>query len=85
MKCEPLSLYKNYLLSAISEVVDNLALISVANALNCWLRSMTRNIIVELVLAMQLVVVPAAPPTDRVTLHEHTGFSWKTVLHKKFT
>ena len=82
MKCRPLSLYKNDLLRAISEVVDSPALISVTNALNCWLRSMTRNIIVELVLAMQLVVVPAAPPTNRVTLHVHTGFGWKTVLDK---
>ena len=73
MKCKPLSLYKNNLLRAISEVADNLALLSVTNALNCWLRSMTRNIIVELVLAMQLVVVPAAPPTNSVTSHVHTG------------
>ena len=88
MKCKPLSLYKNDLLRAISEVADNLALLSVTNALNCWLRSMTRNIIVELVLAMQLVVVQAAPPTNRVTLHVHTGFGWKTKVHiasKHFT
>ena len=60
------------LLRVISEVVVSLALVSVTIALNCWLRSMTRNVMAELVLAMQLVVVPAAPPTNRVTLHVHT-------------
>ena len=59
--------YKNNLLRVISEVVVSLALVSVTLTLNCWLRSMTRNVMVGLVLAMQLVVVPAAPPTNRVT------------------
>ena len=74
----------NDLLKVISEELSSPALVSVTIALNCWLRSMTQNVMVGLVLAMQLVVVPAAPPTNRVTSHVHTGLVWgnKCVFHQ---
>ena len=59
----------------ICDTVPILPLRSVTLTLSICLkkRSVTGNVIVESVLAVpQLVVVKAAPPTNRVTSHAHT-------------
>ena len=74
-----------HLLMLICETVLSPALRSVILTLKNWLEE-RRNVTVELVLAMQLAVVPADPPAKMVTSHEHAKPLWRNgYINKIYT